>query len=372
MALGDLEGASVGFRKGPDTWVARLWDNSAYTYHALGRFEDHRAAIREARAWVKASNQGVVNHDATVADACDAYLRNLQKEKSERATSEARTRLQRSVLGRNFKSRKIAANPIARTRLAKLRPDHIEKWRDNLVPDNLEGEALRKARASANREMSALIAALNYAHSRRMAPSDLAWSAVKKFKDVQARNHRRYVSPEDRRALLDAAAKVGGGAVRDLLEGLMLTGARPIELARARVRDYDAQSGTLALLSYKGRSGEPRTRDVPARALRASKFIERLCRNKLPAAPIFTRDDGGPWGHSDWDGLVREARDRAGIETMTAYDLRHSFITEALNGGVDPLTVALIVGTSLEMISKTYGKLVEKHTARAFKNVDLT
>jgi integrase len=171
--------------------------------------------------------------------------------------------------------------------------------------------------------------------------------------------------------LLKAAANVGNGSVGHLLEGLMLTGARPIELARTCVSDYDSTTGTLSLISYKGNSREPRIRELPLRALRAEALIKRLCKDKLPAAPIFTRDDGKPWGHSDWDDLVRKARDCAQLNAITAYDLRHSFITESLTGGVDPLTVAKLVGTSLAMISMTYGKLIEDHATRAFENVRL-
>jgi integrase len=219
--------------------------------------------------------------------------------------------------------------------------------------------------------MAALVAALNYAYKRRMMASDLAWATVSKFKGVQARESRRFVAIKERKALLEAAATVGGGAIRDLLEGLMLTGARPIELARANVADYDATKGTLSLYSFKGQSSEPRVRIVPLRALGAEELIVHLTSDKLPAAPLFTRDDGQRWGHSDWDGLVREARARAHLERTTAYDLRHSFISEALAGGVDVLTVARLVGTSLEMISMTYGKLIEDHAVNAFRDVKL-
>ena len=371
MAISDIEGAFVGFRRGPDTWIARLREDERQNTHALGRYEDYRAAVRAARKWIKAREQGVVDHTATVKDACLAYLANLEREKGPRTVKEASARLHRRVLGRVFKTRQIEAHAIARVPLAKLRPDHVEKWRDGLVPADLKGDVLRKAKASANREMSALIAALNHAYKRRMVASNVAWNSISKFKGVQARNHRRYVTVAERKALLKAANEVGEGAVRTLLEGLMLTGARPIELARADVADYDPSTGTLSLISYKGQSAEPRVREVPLRALGAEVLIKRLSKDKLPTAPLFTRDDGHRWGHSDWDDLVREARDEAKLKGITAYDLRHSFITEALTGGVDALTVARLVGTSLEMISMTYGKLIEDHATRAFANVRL-
>jgi integrase len=140
---------------------------------------------------------------------------------------------------------------------------------------------------------------------------------------------------------------------------------------RATVADYDVSTGTLSVFSYKGHSPDPSLWDVPLRALGAEALIKRLCKNKLPAAPLFTRDDGRHWEHNGWDDLVRNARDGAQLTALSAYDLRHTFISEALIGGVDPLTVARIVGTSLSMTSMTDGKLIEDHAARAFKNVQL-
>ena len=40
------------------------------------------------------------------------------------------------------------------------------------------------------------------------------------------------------------------------------------------------------------------------------------------------------------------------------YTLRHSWIIDAIVAGMDLLTVAKLVGTSLLMIEKTYGHLV--------------
>ena len=380
MAIPDVDGAYIGFRRGPDTWICRLRDTDmagGQQYQALGRFEDHRSAIRAAKDWITARQQGVTDHDATVGDACRAYLSNLEQEKGPSAAQEARARLQRRVLGRTkeearkARARPLEAHKLARKPLAKLRSTDVEAWRDELIPEGLAGEARRKARASANREMTALVAALNHAHRRQLVATDTAWATVGKFPDVQARKARDFVSVDQRKKLLDAASRVGTGAVKNLLEGLMLTGARPIELARATVADYDVKAGTLSLVSFKGRSSEPRRREIPLLALGAESLVKKLCKNKLPGAFIFTRDDGHPWGHSDWDQLVRLACSSANLSRVTAYSLRHAFISEALAGGVDVHTVSKIVGTSLQQMSVTYGKLIEPHAAKAFKGIRL-
>jgi integrase len=376
MPISDVVGAAVGFRRGPDTWVARLRDEATggQRYHALGKFADHREAVKAAREWIKSKDQGVVAFDKTVGDACRAYIENVRIERGAKPAQEVSARLLRSVLGRTFKTREIPPNSIAQIQLSKLRPYHIESFRNSLLEKHVDGgepsnaEQVRKARASANREMTALVAALNYAYRMRMCASNSAWTTVKKFADTQApKTSRRLVTLSDRRKLLAAAS----GGVRDFLEGLMLLGARPIELCRLKVTDFDPTTGSLTLTSYKGRSAEPKHRTIPLRAFGAVDLIMRLCRRKLPAAPIFTRDDGLPWGHSDWDKDVQEARKAAGLRYITAYDLRHSWITEALSGGVDPSTVAELAGTSITMLNRTYAHLVVDHAIQAFAAVRL-
>jgi integrase len=88
-------------------------------------------------------------------------------------------------------------------------------------------------------------------------------------------------------------------------------------------------------------------------------LFKRLTKDKPPTAHIFTRDDGLKWNHSDWDELVKDAAKEAGLPDDTVlYSLRHSWITEAISGGMTTLDVARLTGTSLQMIEKHYGKLV--------------
>jgi integrase len=73
--------------------------------------------------------------------------------------------------------------------------------------------------------------------------------------------------------------------------------------------------------------------------------------------------------HSGWDHLVREAREAAGVASLTAYALRHTWTTDALTQGVDPMTIAQIGSSSLSMISRTYGDLLHGHAEKSFAGV---
>ena len=378
LKVSDRTGLFIGFRKGSDTWVARMRDEekgpTAQKYKSLGRFGDHRDAVKEAKNWVKGFEAGLTDYKTTVATASDVYLKFLLSEKGREAFLDARGRLQRRVLGRSKamavqqRAKPISPHPLATKKLENLKAADLIAWRGVLVSGTLQGEARRKARASSNRDISALLACLNHAYKNQLCSTNRAWVSIRLFSNVAARSGPAYINPEQRRALIAAAT----GNVADLLKGLCLMGARPRELTRCTVADYDAKAGTLALRSLKGHA--ERIRQIPLRALDgAESLVKRLCRDKLPGAPIWTRDDGLAWQHSDWDALVRDARDKAGLSNkkFTAYSIRHSFISDAITNKVDALTVAKLCGTSIAMIDRHYGHLLVEAANQGFKKMVL-
>lgn len=153
------------------------------------------------------------------------------------------------------------------------------------------------------------------------------------------------------------------GALRDLIEGAALTGARAGELVKATVSQFDARTKSMTFISGKGNDG-PRSRTVPLSPA-AVTLLKRLAEGKAATDRLFTRDDGQSWAHSDWDELVREAAKAAELPSeprtgVCLYTFRHCFITETLLGGMPTLEVARLVGTSVVMIEKHYGHLVAK------------
>jgi len=367
----DTEQLYVGFRRGPDSWIARLQSGSNKSYRSLGKQPDFRAAIRAAKDWHQTCVAGVTNARATVADACRDYLGYISEEKGEEAAREARARLQHTLLGRtkteatSQRCSPVPSHPLARKELGKVTRADLTKLRESLVSPGLKNEPLRKARATANRYLGTVLAMLNHAHRVQLVANNSAWASLSKYRNTRARNASRYLSVVERGRLLEEAA----GGIKDLLEGLILLGARPIELQRAKVSDYDAASSALTLISNKGPA--ERERKIPLKVFRADKLVRRLTTNKLPTAYIWTKDNGARWAHSDHDHLVRETAARAGLSKVTAYAIRHSWLTDAIAAGVDPLTCAKVAGTSVEQISSTYGKLVESHAEKAFSKVKL-
>ena len=125
------------------------------------------------------------------------------------------------------------------------------------------------------------------------------------FKGAGAADRPRtvYLTPAQRRLLLEAA----DADTADLLRGLLYTAARPLstaELPVARVRDFDADAGTLTLRSYRG-DGTERTRDVPL-GDDAVAFLKQMAKGKTPAAFLFTRGRQ-PWDRQKWAAGIAAA-----------------------------------------------------------------
>lgn len=352
-------GRYLGFRKlnhEVGTWVARARDpdTGRQRYRGIGQCSaalDYAAALKAARTWFAALDAGVTHSEKfTVADACREYIEELTRAGREKTAADARWRFTRGAL--------FAGSGLGATDLARLRTPALKKWRDSLMARDEAGRQMTPA--GVNRMLTALRAALNLAvQNRRVAASAaVEWGAVKQFRGVDGRREI-FLDVHQRRALLEAAT----GDLRDLLEAAALTGARPGELVSATRAAFDSRTGTLKL------SGKTGTRVIPLSAP-AVELFARLAKSKLPGALLIARDSGAAWTRIEWSRQIRAAaaaarvRDANGREVplpagVCLYSLRHSYISEAIVGGMTTLDVARLCGTSLQMIEKNYGHIAD-------------
>ena len=329
-------GRVLGYRKiaaATGSWVARMRNETGHkVYKALGYASpalDYEKAREAALTWFSAQDAGVLNAETTVQKACEAYVEDRKREKGEACAHDAKKRFERTVYRTSF-------GAIA---LSKLRTPRVKEWRDGLG----------LSKGSSNRTLTALKAALNLAVANRLVHPIAAreWGDVQAFANAGQRR-TLFLDLKQRRRLLG----VTQGALRDLIEAATLTGARAGELVNATRGQFDAR---VKSITFKGKVG---ARTIPLAAAAIALF-KRLAKGKLPTAPLLTRDDGKQWGHSDWDQLVKAAGAKAKLPVgVCLYTLRHSFITQAITGGMTTLDVARLCGTSVGMIEKHYGHLV--------------
>lgn len=338
-------GCHLGYRRTGTggSWIARYYDGEKKYYNAL-ELPDHLppneydTAVAQATKWFDAVQGGANPKSGTIGSAADDYLKDLEIRKGAKAKADAEGRIRRTI-----------RDEFGDTRVDKITTQQIRKWLNDFVPSEGSAETLRKAKASANRNLRTFKAILNHAHANQLSTSTDAWDRVKEFPKVDAAR-KAFLTREQLQSLIDKTA----GGFKDLVVTAALTGARYGELCALRVKDFDKDGRVLYIT--EGKTG---ARIVPLTPDMVTHF-ERLTKDKLPEAFLLTKDDGKPWGHSDHDKLMREAAKKAKLpRDVVFYTLRHSFIAFAINAGMDIYSVAEITGTSIKMIEKHYGKLLK-------------
>jgi integrase len=340
------EGAYLGFRKGPETWLARYRGrDKVQRYAPLGGPLEFDEAKAKAESWLSqlaGSAVRTVKRD-TIKAALQSYLDHLREHGRADAAKEAEWRFKKTVY----------SDPLADTSLERATKDDFREWR--------ERQKVGRKPRSLNRHMRSVVAALNHAVKEAgHVGNPTAWSLQPLTDDVDDSETAVFLTPEQRKALVAAATP----AAAAFLRGLELTGARPKELAGATVGHFDGEQ--LRLAHRKGKPPKLRVRHTVL-GPEGIAFFEAQTVDKLPGALLFT-DGGRSWIRKRWAEEVRAAVTKHNAKArgklrlpdgIGAYAMRHARISELLQiHGVDPLTVAAQTGTSLAMIEKAYLRFI--------------
>jgi integrase len=211
--------------------------------------------------------------------------------------------------------------------------------------------------------MAALRAALNSAYDNGEATNDSAWRVALRAIENAANRRDTYLDRSQRAALI-AKADANLGA---FLRCLSLVPLRPGALASLTAGNVNLQLGVLTV--GKDKSGRDRKIKLPEST---AAVFAALTKDKLPSAPLLARADGRPWDKDAWKAPIKTAAASAGLpDSVTAYTLRHSTITDLVTNGLDLLTVAQLSGTSVAMIEKHYGHHRADHAAKALAGLSL-
>lgn len=337
-------GGFLGYRtsvSGEGTWIARHRDVCRKQhYSSLGTFKGPKAyddARKAAEEWLKSCSAGVITTGYTVGDACKEYVEHLSTQKGKDCATDAAGRFKNLVYD----------NDISGVRLDRLTATAVRQWLSSQLPDDADDdEEMRRAKDTANRNLASFKAALNFAYASKRVGTDAAWKIVAKYKDV-GRRRQHYLTLEERRALIAQCPT----DLAELVQGLLLTGLRPGELASATVADFDRQQGTL---SVAGKTGSR----VVSLSSAAAAYFKATAKDRIASAPLVARADGSPWNKDAWKKPFRAAVTAAKLPSgVVLYCLRHTAISDLVGGGMDAFLVARLAGTSTDMIDKHYGHL---------------
>jgi integrase len=368
-------GLHLGYRRlanGPGTWIARRYSAGAYTVENL-RLPDGSLVIADdysdadgervlsfAQAQTRVRGPRVAAGSYTVNAALDAYLGFLHSDgRSERAIQDARYRID-SLIRPSLGALKVSA----------LTSDRLRRWRDELVSvgprlRTRAGEEQRHragdkraSRASANRTWTTLRAALNHAFSEGKTDTDSAWRKVKPFRGVDVARVRYLTVAEAKRL-----ANASDAEFRPLVQAALQTGCRYGELAALEARDFNADSGTLAI--RKSKTGKARHVVLSEEG---QQLFAALAAGRS-GHELMLRNDGQPWGQAHQARPMQEACERAKISpAISFHGLRHTWASLSVMAGMPLMVVAKNLGhTDTRMVEKHYGHLAPSYVADAVR-----
>jgi integrase len=366
------EGCSLGYRRGAKggTWIAKFREDTGRRHYGpLGAADDARDAdgltvFSFAQAQEKARTfftgkareaaGDLAPHEGpyTVEHAVKDYLKAYER-RGGRAVYHARRAAETHILPE-----------LGATAVAKLSTKKLENWHQGLAEKpallrtkpgrapkhrkaDHSSDGIRRRRATANRILTVLKAALNHAWKAGYAASDEAWRRVRPFRAVDTARVR-YLSAAECVRLVNGCDP----AFRNLARGALLTGCRYSELVSMQAADFNSDAAVVTVLTSK--AGKPRHVVLTDEAL---KLFTKLTAGKAADDLIFAREDGGRWGKSHQLRPMQEACKRAKIEPAVSFHvLRHTHGSTLAMRGVP-------MGVIAEQLGHADTRMTEKHYA---------
>lgn len=233
-------------------------------------------------------------------------------------------------------------------KLSALRPFHVTRWREK---HKYEGN-------TANAAVRCVLRCFNWG----VAEGHLKENPVKGVEKPSATARECYIEAEDWTKLMAKAT----GSLRDFLMILRETGCRPQEARAVESRHFDRKLRAWVFPKNESK-GKKRQRVVPLNDS-ALAITKRLVL-KYPEGPLFRNSKGQPWTKDAVQRNFKRLARKVGTATCL-YAVRHSFVTDALVRGVEPMTLATIVGhANIDMIWEVYNKIrhQQDHIRNAIK-----
>lgn len=396
LAPGQAFGYHRPANQGAGTWRCRAYDPETRKLHkrALGTADDFEDAdglkvlsFAQAQAmaqeWFKVQHQNLTGEKVrkgplTVLGAWEAYQQDC-----ERRGMKSLSRMEGTV-------RLHILPALGGIEVTKLTQGRIERWHEDLSkaparlrtklgatepatkPAPTTNEERRARKDTANRILTILKAALNYAKRKRLTTATgEAWREVRPFKGTTS-SRVRFLNAEESQRLVNGCPP----DFRRLVQGALFTGARFGELVRLQVQDFNREAGTVFVAESK--SGKPRHAVLTGEGV---AFFLAMTQNRKGESLIFRRDavarrsrvhldDPHSWQRGDHNRFMADACKNAGLEPLSFHELRHTYASSLVNAGVPLAFIAEQLGhAGTRMVEAHYGHLAPSAKAEAIRKL---
>lgn len=340
----------ASIRKDRNRWRAEVYRQG----HA--RMSKSFATRAEAARWARETEAGLDNGamanltNRTLAEAIDRYIQEYDPPPYERTIMA----FWREELGR--------------MKLSSIRKAHVLQARKVMAKQTAQRSGEPLAPATINRRVALL--------SRLFRIFEQEWDWVQgnpcRIRALAEDNRRdRILTEEERTRLLAALRANPDPCIFGFVLVAMSTGMRAGEVVALRWENVDLETGAIQIL--KSKNGERRAvvagEDAVAwlkswKKESGLRFGGRVFGNHITGRGMFAYSK--PWG---------EARKAAKLEDLRFHDLRHTFVTEALSAGLNPMLVMAVSGHKSAAMLWRYSHLttdVAKAVSEAVQGSRLT
>jgi integrase len=174
------------------------------------------------------------------------------------------------------------------------------------------------------------------------------------------------IYPIDRNTQMEILTKIPRERARNIIEFLIHHPIRPGEARALQVHDFFFHDGNWYLWirrTFSMKILKERKNKNPYVLPLSPHFIsmlKRLCKDKLPAAFIFTNQYGRPFSNESLQATWNNAKRRAGLghlRTTLYQGTKHSWGTRAINRGLAPEFIQKAMGLSTKEMVLRYARL---------------
>ncbi len=303
--------------------------------------------LTDAKSWA-AKTENMIREDKyfshlkakqhTLAEAIDKYMENKLPE--------------RPKLERFYKVYlELWKKFIGDYTLSQITPAIINEGR-NKIAEVKHKDKHAKGPATLNRYLAALSSVMTYTFK------DLEWIEVNPMAKVsklsEPRGRVRYLSDEERKALLEEAQKAENPYLYPVVVVALSTGARKMEVLSLTWDNVDFEERRAILQDTK--NGERRSIPLVSSAL---KVLQELYEKRKNSPYVFPSKNGlAPFDiKRSWEKAVENAK----LDDFRFHDLRHTAASYLIMNSASLGEIADILGHKTLAMVKRYAHLSDKH-----------
>jgi len=245
------------------------------------------------------------------------------------------------------------------TPLSRITAESVEGFKLDRAAESGSHTERRLRPATVNRELACLKAVFNYAIK---GDANLR-NPVSRVKFLAEQNDQnRVVTYIEQEAYLQKAT----ATLRDVATLIVETGMRPEEVFNLKRDDVNLRDGFLTI--HRGKTPAARRRISLTKA--ATAMLKTRLAASVGSPYVYPHSDDPARPLPNVHGAHHRALTNSKVVPFRLYDLRHTWATRAAECGIDPVTLAAMLGHSRIQMVLRYAHPTQIHQTNAMERLE--